>query len=114
MSKWQKYNDEVISVTNTILLEIENMKEENPEINRLGNNCFTINIHDLDNDLNLSPFHYDWLKQYNTIIEIIKSRQPQDALNIIEDIILKGCVVYRRTRHIFCDTVRNKLRKCFY
>lgn len=113
MSKLNTFQEQINKIQETILLEIEKAKEENPKINRINSKCFTINHSQLDSGLNLSPFHYDWIAQYNQIIEIIKDRQPKDSLNIISRIIKEKRLFINGTTHWFCKDVINKLQTVF-
>lgn len=63
---------------------------DNPRINRLSKNCFTIRSKDLGN--NWTPEHHDFKWQYNAIIVDLQNRGPMDAMSKLQAIIGSGKV----------------------
>ncbi len=58
---------------------------DNPRINRLGSNCFTMSSKHLGEAW--SPFYHDFKSQYQKIVEIIESSRPETIVSTLEKII---------------------------
>ena len=68
---------------------------DNPDIERLRENCFQITSSNCFSGqvINLSPFYHDWKAQHNQIIKWIEQANPlEKALILIGMIIKKGSV----------------------
>jgi hypothetical protein len=66
----------------------------NPKINRISDQCFTISVKDLSPDLCLTPGYYDFKRQYRLIVEIIEDNNVKRAQTLMNDIIRKGSIHY--------------------
>ena len=67
---------------------------DNPKINRISDQCFTISVKDLSPDLCLTPGYYDFKRQYRLIVEIIEDNGTSRALTLIREIITNGSIRY--------------------
>lgn len=85
---------------------------DNPKITRLSDRCFTMNMSDLSSDLCLTPEYYDFIRQYELIIQIIDERSVDRAYELMTEIIHKGSIHYPSdTYHRFHPDVVAGLRK---
>ena len=69
------------------LSEKINSLPQNPNINVINKNCFTINVKNLSPDLVLSPIYYNFKKQYEFIVGIISKADIKNVPNILKEII---------------------------
>lgn len=69
---------------------IESRKSQNPALNRIGNTCFTIKFSDLSQDLVLSPQYYDFVWQYDALIEKCRKQSINTFKNTLQDLIKTG------------------------
>ena len=76
---------------------------DNPRINRITSQCFTINSKDLGS--NWSPEHHNFKKQYELIVKELQASKPANVFNKLHKIISEGKIVtstttgYLRTNH---------------
>ena len=61
---------------------------DNPKINRLDKNCFTIKVSDLQNKW--SAEYYDYKHQYKTLCNILEKCKVNTVIRTIEKIIETG------------------------
>lgn len=71
------------------ILELKNIKQ-NPDINSLRNNCFSIKFSDLSKDLVLSPSYYDFNRQKDILIAAVIQLDLKHLKNYFTYIIEKG------------------------
>lgn len=83
---------------------------DNPKINRIGANCFTIGIKDLG--LNFSPTYHDSLFQANALQEMVKDCSNLDTIkNILTSIVKTGKYNSGKYNYvIFNDDVRTYVK----
>jgi hypothetical protein len=77
-----------------LLDELNGMIEglpDNPKINRINDQCFTLRFKDL-NTSNWSPEYYDFKRQYRKVIEALKSVATIHALEEFRKIVGQGWI----------------------
>ena len=87
-----------LAVVEKIILEykqkaldlVESRKSQNPALKPLGHNCFTIRFSDLSADLVLSPQYYDFMWQYDALIEKLHKQSLETFKNTIQKVIETG------------------------
>ena len=101
--KLEKSIEDIKKQADTIRRKLKERIEslpDNPRINRLGKNCFTIKLSDLGDKLNLSPAHHDFKRQYQLICEVIDRKDLRKLPEFFKGLIDKGILVdhpqYRR------------------
>ena len=107
----------------TYLKDLENVKQalidivltmpDNPKINRINDQCYTISSANLSSDLCLSPEYYNFKLQYRLIVEIIENNTIKKIQKLLNDIIHKGSIHYptsARTYHRFHPDVVEHLK----
>ena len=60
---------------------------QNPNINVINDNCYTINFSQLKDGLNLSPTRYDFKYQYKAIAKVIESKPIEKLTEHLKTII---------------------------
>jgi len=88
-SKVSNITKQIEAIKKSIIEEIKSF-EQNSKIEPLNNNCFTINIKDLSEDLNLSPFYYNYKLQYEYIAEVIEYTKIECILTVLMNIVKYG------------------------
>jgi hypothetical protein len=95
MEQLSKINElvlEAIKVRKQIADCILNLPD-NPNINRIGHNCFTIKFSELaNNDIVLSAEYYDFKVQYKAIHRALIDVSLEHTIDRLFDIITKGSV----------------------
>jgi hypothetical protein len=85
---------ELIELGKTLRKQIQDKIKalpDNPRINRLGKNCFTMKQSDLGD--NWTPEHHDFKRTYETICEKLESVKLENVEKALLDMILKEQVV---------------------
>lgn len=75
---------------------VEGRKSQNPALKPLGANCFTIKFSDLSQDSVLSPQYYDFVWQYDAIIEKLRKQTISTFKNTLIEVIQTGKLDGRR------------------
>ena len=83
---------------------------DNPKIDRINDQCFTISVKDLSPDLCLTPAYYDFKRQYRLIVEIIEDNGVSRAQSWMDEIITKGSIRYHTERTRFHPDVVEHLK----
>jgi hypothetical protein len=95
---------EQLSKINELILEAIKVRKQiadcilglpdNPNINRIGNGCFTIKFSELaKNDMVLSAEYYDYKVQYKAIHRVLIDVPLEHTIDKLFDIITKGSVI---------------------
>ena len=75
---------------------VESRKSQNPALKPLGTNCFTIKFSELSQDRVLSPQYYDFIWQYDAVIEKLRKQSITAFKNTLVSIIDTGKLDGRR------------------
>ncbi|HRZ18915.1 MAG TPA: hypothetical protein P5136_02570 [Methanofastidiosum sp.] len=109
---------EAIAITEKILNDVRNelAKEiialpDNPNIHRIGHNGFVMSSSNLDSNLTLDPFYYDFNRQYKYIATLLKEKEARFALLELETIVKKGCSSGWNDKKRFHPEVIKQLKK---
>ncbi len=91
-----------MEITIGIIKQIQHLKKklydsinelpDNPKINRLNGNCFTIMSSDLSVDKVLSPEYYDFKLQYREIIKCIDKSRIETLDKVLNEIVKTGII----------------------
>jgi hypothetical protein len=60
---------------------------DNPNINRLNKNCYTISMSQIRNHGNMSPEFYDFKYQYNLLIEKLDKTPVTEFIELMDKVI---------------------------
>ncbi len=93
---------QTMEITIEIIKQIQDLKKklydsinelpDNPKINRLSGNCFTIMSSDLSVDRVLSPEYYDFKHQYREIIKCIDNSRIETLDKVLNEIVKTGII----------------------
>lgn len=87
---------------------IEKAKSQNPKINPIGSGrCFTVKFSDLSEDLVLSPKYYDFLWQYDALIEKLHKQSLSAFKNTMQTLIETGKLDSQRFHPDVIDKIKN-------
>jgi len=109
--KVQVINNKIQALKRTIESNLKTFGD-NPNIRRISENCFTLKINQLGKNLNLSALHYDFLKQYSILINIVEKTPFEKLEEVLGEIIKKGTYYTSiQGRVVFHKTVITNLKK---
>lgn len=69
---------------------IDSRRSQNPSLKPIGSTCFTIKLSDLSDDLVLQPQYYDFLWQYDALIDKLRKQTLSTFRNTINSVIDTG------------------------
>ena len=83
----KKLNKEAGRIKAMIMAKVSSLPD-NPKINRISPNCFTIKSSDLGD--NWTPTHHDFKKQYSLIYDKLKTKSLDKIIPYITDLAKTG------------------------
>jgi hypothetical protein len=101
MRAFNAYKAKVDALNEALIRKIEALPD-NPEINRIDANCFTISSKALGTQ-NWTPDYHDFPKQYKFIRAIIENYDINQVEQIFKEILLKGSIRLNRSDLIITD-----------
>jgi len=91
----QKINKQINEIKNKFIEKIKQLPD-NPEINRLNQNCYIMKSGQLTKHDDWSSFFHDFKKQYKYIIALTEANSNKKSIDMVINklttIVEKGCI----------------------